>query len=74
MERILKPTMEIDVPNLYGADADKVILHVDSASSHTGKLVTDWFKDHNYNFFTKEQWLVNSPEVFPMDFWTYSKV
>ena len=68
LEQILKPMLQIDLPNLYGADADKVVLHMDSASSHTSKLVTDWLKDNNYNFFSKEQWLANSPEVSPMDF------
>ena len=68
LEHILKPMMLVDVPALYGADADKVILHMDSAPSHTKKIVYDWLNSRGFKFFTKDQWLANSPEVSPMDF------
>ena len=68
LEHILKPMMLVDVPALYGADADKVILHMDSAPSHTKKIVYAWLNSRGFKFFTKDQWLANSPEVSPMDF------
>ena len=39
LEKILKPMMLEDVPRLYGADSGKVVLHMDSAPSHTKKCV-----------------------------------
>ena len=68
LEHILKPMMLVDVAALYGADADKVILHMDSAPSHTKKIVYNWLNSRGFKFFTKDQWLANSPEVSPMDF------
>lgn len=67
IEHILEPMMLVDVPRLYGVDADKVALHMDSAPAHTAKIVFKWLQDH-IKFFTKEQWMPNSPEVSPMDF------
>ncbi|OWA54890.1 hypothetical protein BV898_19282 [Hypsibius exemplaris] len=68
IEKILSPMMLVDVPKLYGRDAKKVILHMDSARSHTAKPVYDWLDSHGIKYFTKEQWLANSPEVSPMEF------
>ncbi|GAU99277.1 hypothetical protein RvY_10303 [Ramazzottius varieornatus] len=34
---VLQPMFDFDVPNLYGADAHKVILHMDSAFSYRQK-------------------------------------
>ena len=68
LEHVLIPMMTVDVPNLYGPDADKVILHMDSAPSHVFKLVYKWLDDNGYKYFHKDQWLANSPEVSPMDF------
>jgi hypothetical protein len=49
IEWILKPMMLEDVPRLYGANKDKVILHFDSARSHTAKLTYDWVDAHGIN-------------------------
>ena len=68
LEKILKPMMLFDIPRLYGADADKVILHMDSAPSHTSRVAYNWLDSNGIKYFTKEQWLANSPEVSPMDF------
>ena len=65
---ILKPKMLVDIPKLFIADAGKVILHMDSASSHTAKKTIKWLESHHINFIRKEEWLANSPEVSPMDF------
>jgi hypothetical protein len=68
IEWILKPMMLEDVPRLYGANKDKVILHFDSARSHTAKLTYDWLDAHGINYITKDEWLTNSPELSPMDY------
>jgi hypothetical protein len=60
--------MLVDVPKLYGADANRVILHMDSARSHIARIVYQWLDDHEIKYFTKDQWLANSPELSPMDF------
>ncbi|OWA51280.1 hypothetical protein BV898_15772 [Hypsibius exemplaris] len=39
-----------------------------SARSHTAKPVYEWLDAHKIKYFTKDQWLANSPEVSPMDF------
>ena len=35
---------------------------------HTKKIVYNWLNSRGFKFFTKDQWLANSPEVSPMDF------
>ena len=64
----MKPMVLFDIPKLYGADVGKVILHMDSAPSHTSRVVYKWLDSNGIKYFTKEQWLANSPEVSPMDF------
>ena len=59
--------MHENVPRLYGADADKVTLHIDSAPAHTAKAVYKWLNDRNISFFKKVHWLANSPQVSLMD-------
>ena len=68
IELILKPMVLVDIPKLYGADAGRVILHMDSASSHTAKKTIKWLESHRVKFIRKEQWLANSPEISPIDF------
>ena len=57
-----------DVPRLYGKEASKVILHMDSASSHVCAATYAWLDSHGFKYITKLQWLANSPGVSPMDF------
>ena len=68
LERILKPMMLEDVPRLYGADADKVVLHMDSAPLHIKNIVCAWLDLQGMKYLMKDEWLANSPEVPPMDF------
>ena len=68
LENILKPMLLDDLPRLYGKDAGKVILHMDSAPSHTKKIVYEWLDTNGFKYFSKEQWLANSPEISPMDY------
>jgi hypothetical protein len=68
IEHILAPMMLVDVPNLYGSDKDMVVLHFDSARTHTSRNTYKWLDDHGINYITRDEWMVNSPEVTPMDF------
>jgi len=68
IEHILRPMMLEDVSRLFGLDADKVVLHMDSAPAHTAKKVYQWLRDKKIKFITKEEWLSNSPDLSPMDF------
>jgi hypothetical protein len=68
IKQILEPMVTVDIPRPYGRDAKKVWLHLDSATSHTAKSTRDWLDAHGVKYFTKEEWLANSPELSPMDF------
>lgn len=65
---VLEPMLTKDVPRLYGKEASKVILHMDSASSHVCPATYAWLDSHGFKYITKLQWLANSPGVSPMDF------
>ena len=65
---VLEPMLTKDVPRLYGKEASKVILHMDSASSHVCPATYAWLGSHGFKYITKLQWLANSPGVSPMDF------
>jgi hypothetical protein len=65
---ILTLMMLVDVPKLYGREAGKVILHMDSARSHTSAATYKWLNEHGIKYFTSEEWLANSPDLSPMDF------
>ena len=51
MKYVLEPMFTRDVPRLYGKEASKVILHMDSASSHVSCHVClvgfSWVRVHN---------------------------
>jgi hypothetical protein len=60
--------MLVDVPKIYEKDKDRVIIHMDSAYVHTTQKVYNWLDDHKIKYFSKEEWLANSPKVSPVDF------
>ena len=60
--------MLVDLPKLYGKEARKVVLHIDSATSHTAQRTIQWLEAHGFKYITKDQLLPNSPEISPMDF------
>ena len=68
IEQVLAPMMLVDVPRLYGKDAKKVVLHMDSATSHTCVKTYQWLKDHKIKYITKDESLPNSPKISPMDY------
>ena len=46
IKSVLRPILFRDVPRLYGKDASKVVLHLDSATSHTCQKVVQWLNDN----------------------------
>ena len=65
---VLEPMLTKDVPRFYGKEASKVILHMDSASSHVCPTTYAWLDFHRFKYITKLQWLASSPGVSSMDF------
>ena len=63
-----------DEPPLYGKEASKIILHMDSASSHVCAATYAWLDSHGFKYITKLQWLANSPGVSPMDFFVNGRL
>jgi hypothetical protein len=68
INEILKPIVEKDIPRLYPGEEQKVILHFDSATSHTTPEVYEYLDHHNVKYIRKEEWLSNSPDLSPMDY------
>ena len=57
-----------DVPLIFGENKDSVVLHMDSASSHTAVYTTKCLHSHDMKYTNKEEWLPNSPKLSPMDY------
>ncbi|OQV14322.1 hypothetical protein BV898_11442 [Hypsibius exemplaris] len=68
LNNIVKPIVEKDIPRLYPGEEHKVILHFDSASSHTTPAVYSYLKSKKVKYIGKEDWMANSPDLSPMDF------
>ena len=68
IQHVLGPMFAVDVPRLFGRNAHKVLLHMDSASSHTARKTINWLNSHGIKFITKDEWLPNNPELAPMDY------
>ena len=62
IKSVLRPILFRDVPRLYGKDASKVVLHMDSATSHTCQKTVQWLNDNRIKYITKDQWMPNSPK------------
>lgn len=71
--KILKPFLRNDIPRLYPDSC--FVFHQDSAPSHTSKSTIKFLTDHKVNFIRPEQWMPNSPDVAPCDYflWGYLK-
>ena len=57
-----------DIPRLYPGEEKNVILHFDSASSHTTPAVYAYLKKKKVKYISKEDWPSNSLDLSPMDF------
>jgi hypothetical protein len=68
VNKILKSIVEKDIPRLYPGEERKVILHFDSATSHTTPAVYQYLDDHNVKYIRKEEWMSYSPDSSPMDY------
>jgi transposase len=73
IKNVLKPFLTRDIPKLY-PNGD-YLFHQDSAPSHVSKKTLNYLRSMNVPFITPEQWLPNSPDVAPLDyfFWGYLK-
>ena len=60
--------LRMDLPRLYGKDASKVYLRMGSATSHVSAKTYEWLDLNGFRYITKDQWLPNSPEAAPIDF------
>jgi hypothetical protein len=65
---ILKPIVEKDISRLYSGEEHNVVLHFDSAGSHTTMEVYSWLDERNVKYIWREEWLSNSPDLSPMGF------
>jgi hypothetical protein len=68
INNILKQIVEKDIPRLYPGEEHKVVLHFDSAGSHTTPEVYDWLNEHKVKYIKRAEWLSNSPDLCPMDY------
>ena len=73
INKVLKPMLKEDIPRLY--PDGNYLFQQDSAPSHQSKLALQFLREHNVPFITPEEWLPNSPDCAPMDFffWGYLK-
>ncbi len=73
IQKILTPFMEKDVPRFY-PNGD-YLFQQDSAPSHRSKKTQKFLMDNKIPFLTPNQWLPNSPDAAPLDFffWGYLK-
>ena len=75
IKSVLRPNLCRDVPRLFGKDASKAVLHIDSEASHTCQKTVQWLNENRIKYITKGQWMPNLPKEFPMDYFAneYSK-
>lgn len=73
IDNVLKPFIREDIPKLYPNGV--FTFHQDSAPSHTAKMTLKFLNENKITFITPSQWLPNSPDVAPLDFffWGYLK-
>ena len=73
INKVLKPFFR-DVRKRLYPDND-FIFHQDSAPAHAAKKTQEYLRDQNIHFITPDEWLPNSPDAAPCDFflWGYIK-
>lgn len=73
INKVLKPFFADVRKNLY-PDND-FVFHQDSAPSHTAKATLEYLKQENIKFVWPNEWLPNSPDAAPCDYflWGYVK-
>ena len=63
LKQHVKPWVEVN----YGPDANYVFTQ-DGAPCHTANVTQDWLSSHLKNFWAKDMWPPNSPDINPLDF------
>jgi cyclopropane fatty-acyl-phospholipid synthase-like methyltransferase len=73
IKKILKPFLRKNVKILY-PNGDYIV-HQDSAPSHSSKKAVKYLQDNKVTYITPEQWMPNSPDAAPCDYflWRYLK-
>jgi hypothetical protein len=75
IDNVLKPLVEIYLPNLYPNELDKVFVHHDAAPSHTSRLTTDYMvkieEEVGIKFIKRKEMTVKSPDASPLDFFGF---
>ena len=61
--------MIIEADQLYGKD--NWTLHQDSAPAHTAKKTQKFLMDAHVQYITPSQWMPNSPDCSPCDYWLF---
>lgn len=69
IQKILKPFLKDDYRRLYpNGDA---VFHQDSAPSHASKVTQKFLTDQQVQFLRPEQWIPNSPDAAPCDYFLW---
>ena len=68
IQHVSGPMFAVDVRRLFGRNAHRVLLHRDSVCSHAARMTINWLNSPGIKFITKDEWLPNSPELVPMDY------
>lgn len=75
IEHCLKPLLEIQIPQMYPGETDKVFFHQDAASSHTSHKTKAYAEDLNrrlgITLIKYSEIPVKSPDTSPMDFYGF---
>ena len=73
INKVLKPFIREDIPKLY-PNGD-YLFQQDSAPSHRAKKTQDFLRNNQIPFITEEEWLPNSSDCAPLDYfyWSYLK-
>ena len=68
VKQVLTPMFDVGILKLYGKEAGKVVLHMDSASSHAAQKTVQWLESRKIKCIPEDEWLPNIPELSPMDY------
>ncbi|XP_042903759.1 uncharacterized protein [Parasteatoda tepidariorum] len=72
IQKILKPFLKDDYCRLHpNGDA---VFHQDSAPSHAYKVTQKFLTDQQVQFLRAEQWIPNSPDAAPCDYFLWGNV
>ena len=67
VDNALKPFLRKDLPWLFQGEEKNIILHQDSASSHTARYTLNFLKKMVVNLRTPVEWMPESPCATPVN-------